>query len=94
VARQGDSRWRLRSRLEPPVIRPETELAFLALAVARAARYSELTFLMPARPDDREDCAGCHGAGRVPVLGVEAEFNCRCGGLGWLPRDASELGLL
>ena len=60
----------------------ERTWANLAL-VQGAARYPELTCLIPTRPPGAETCATCRGQGVIP--GAPKAVICRCGGTGWLP---------
>ena len=49
-------------------------------------RYSSLATLAPQRPPDAIECPPCQGTGILRIAGVaQPEFNCVCGGLGWLP---------
>lgn len=65
-------------------IAPEANPRWRLLAwVAAAAAAPELRALLPARPHDAPDCAGCGGAGCVRIGAVEGVWCGGCMGLGW-----------
>jgi hypothetical protein len=48
-----------------------------------AKKYSDLTRLVPERPQNAIECQYCEGEGEIEYQGVE--IVCYCGGLGWIP---------
>jgi hypothetical protein len=79
----------------PPSVKAETDLLWLAIAVVNSARKcEELAYLLPTRPAGRKNCDRCQGGGHVRIPNVNADFGCICGGLGWIPEDPTELGLI
>lgn len=58
-----------------------------------AARYPELTSLLPQRPDDALPCGACHGTGKVHLPEhLQDKVVCYCGGAGWLPAGTPQFG--
>jgi hypothetical protein len=54
--------------------------------------HPDLPFLAPPRPADAIACSSCDGTGKVkrpPGFEHLSEIVCTCGGLGWLPRNAT-----
>ena len=50
-------------------------------------KYPELKRFVPPRPPNAQTCSSCNGTGIVPIsrpLKYD-NFNCYCGGLGWIP---------
>ena len=77
---------------EPQAGRPELDARIRNMALFQGARrYPELSALVPTRGADDETCSSCGGSGHYPVpAGIEpGSIICFCGGLGWIPRDAS-----
>ena len=50
----------------------------IAALVIALDRYPELASLLPSRPNDAQDCAGCQGSGRIHAI-----VCAKCNGLGW-----------
>jgi hypothetical protein len=66
----------------------ERSIAYYAVS----QRYPELESISPKRPASARDCRACGGTGRpdVPVH-LQDSVRCWCGGLGWVPDEASQL---
>ena len=77
---------------------PETDLTGLALALVEGAQsFPELAGLVPSKPAACVSCGTCGGSGRptiTKVISGAEDIRCSCGGLGWSPRDAGDLGLV
>lgn len=52
--------------------------------VSAAAKYPELSCLLPKRPPGMDDCEECAGSGRVLIGSLKAGCGS-CHGLGWPP---------
>ncbi len=78
-----------------PNPRSANDLTFVAIALVEgAARYPELAHLLPVRPSGRGACATCDGKGTLSMSRGSVVLHCVCGGLGWKPETAGELGLV
>ena len=62
------------------------ETIFIRASLVRAAALdSELTALIPKRPDDALVCDMCCGTGVIQAPNLAAlHVGCQCGGVGWL----------
>jgi uncharacterized protein (TIGR02996 family) len=65
-----------------PRIERDVRLQYAALFRA-SLKYPDLRLLIPPRPVGSSDCSYCGGTGNP--FRSRADFDCHCGGLGWLP---------
>jgi hypothetical protein len=58
------------------------EIKFYSLLLG-SEKYPELRVLLPARPENANDCKDCKGTGKSIIEGIQA-FCGKCSGLGWI----------
>jgi hypothetical protein len=76
---------------EPHLLRAETDVRIRNMTYYQASlKYPALAPMVPCRPADVVVCSNCGGTGRWGI-GTELENRviCKCGGLGWLPKESA-----